>query len=200
MKNQQLLLNDIEAEIKYCRKCRLYEAACKGVPGEGAPAAEILFIGEAPGKNEDLSGRPFVGSAGKFLDSMLAGIGLGRADVFIANIVKHRPPKNRAPRPDEIMACTPYLDSQIKVIKPKIIIPMGQHATDYILSRTGADFQNISAARGKLYERVLLDRQVIIMPIYHPAASLYSPKYKAAIKEDFQKIQALIQGRFETAV
>lgn len=193
MINRQQLLKDITAEIGRCRKCRLYETACQGVPGEGDPEAGILFIGEAPGKNEDRQGRPFVGSAGKFLDSMLAGIGLRRSEVFIANIVKHRPPQNRAPKPDEITACTPYLDSQIKIIEPKIVIPMGQHATNYILEKTGADFQNISTARGKLYERPLLGLAVVILPIYHPAASLYSPMYKAAIKEDFQKIARLAQ-------
>ncbi len=182
---KQKLLDKIAAEVQACRKCRLYKSAKHGVPGEGNPDAEIFFIGEAPGNREDLTGRPFVGPAGKFLDKLLSDIGIKREDVFIGNIVKHRPPNNRAPKPDEIAACTPYLERQIKIIRPKIIVTLGQYPTQYIFSKAGLEFKTITDARGKIYKAQIFDIPITIIPTFHPAAALYNLKYKTALEEDF---------------
>lgn len=189
---KQKLLDEISAEVKICKKCRLYKFAKNGVPGEGNPDAKIFFVGEAPGAKEDLTGRPFVGTAGKFLDSLLLGIGIKREDVFIGNIVKHRPPENRKPKPDEIAACTPYLERQIKIIKPKVVVTLGQSSTQYIFSKSGQEFKTITEAAGKVYKKTLFGIPVKIMPTFHPASALYSPKYKEAIREDFKKISSEI--------
>ena len=186
---KQMLLDEIVREVKVCKKCRLYKTAKNGVPWEGNSDAKIFFIGEAPGNREDITGRPFVGAAGKFLDSLLADIGIRREDIFIGNIVKHRPPGNRKPKPDEIAACTPYLERQIKVVKPKIIVTLGQYSTQYIFSKTGQEFKTITDAAGKIYKKSLFDIPVTIMPVFHPASALYNPKYKEALKKDFKKIK-----------
>lgn len=183
------LLDKISAEVKICKKCRLYKFAKNGVPGQGNPDAKIFFIGEAPGNREDLTGLPFVGSAGKFLDSLLSGIGIKREDVFIGNIVKHRPPKNRRPKPDEVAICTPYLERQIRIIKPKIVVTLGQTSTEFIFSQVGQEFKTITEAAGKIYKKDLFGVPTMIMPVFHPASALYNPKYKIALKKDFKKIK-----------
>ncbi|HWQ96185.1 MAG TPA: type-4 uracil-DNA glycosylase, partial [Candidatus Methylomirabilis sp.] len=175
-------------EVQTCKKCRLHEHAKNGVPGEGNPNARIFFIGEAPGAKEDMAGRPFVGQAGKFLDSLLTDVGIERDDVFIGNIVKHRPPNNRKPKPDEIIACTPYLERQIRIIKPKTIVTLGQFSTQYIFSKIGEEFKTITEASGKLYKKSLFGVPTGIMPTFHPASALYNPKYKIALSEHFKKI------------
>lgn len=191
--NRQKLLAEIAGEVENCQECPLYQDAKNGVPGEGSAHAILMFIGEAPGKQEDITGKPFVGTAGKFLERLLNSIGLNRSDVFIGNIVKHRPPANRAPKPDEVTVCTPYLNRQIQIIKPPIIIPLGRHSTEYVFSQTKKKFSNISALRGHIFKLRLFDLPVTVIPTYHPAAGLYSPKYKAAIVEDFQKIKARLK-------
>ncbi len=186
--SNQSLLNQIAKEVKTCKKCRLYKSATNGVPGEGNPKARIMLIGEAPGNREDLTGRPFVGSAGKLLDSVLEKAGLKREDVFIGNIVKHRPPDNRAPKPDEIEACTPYLDRQIRIIKPEIIVPLGTHSSRYILEKAGLEFTTISEVRGKVFDGSALGSKIKIIPSFHPAAVIYNRKLRETIEEDFRKI------------
>jgi DNA polymerase len=178
-------LENLAAEIRTCQKCRLHEKTTHGVPGEGSPTAEVLFIGEGPGKDEDLQGRPFVGRAGKFLTEMLESIGWRRADVFIANVVKHRPPENRDPEPDEITACWPYLEKQIAIIQPKLIVTLGRHSMNRFLPGL-----KISAAHGQPVRRQ--DGQVFL-PLYHPAAALYSPSQKAVHLADFAKIPPLLK-------
>ena len=187
---REKLLDEISGEVRICKKCRLHEHARNGVPGEGAPNAKFFFIGEAPGAKEDIMGRPFVGQAGKLLDSLLAGVGIRREDVFIGNIVKHQPPNNRKPKPDEIAACTPYLEWQIRIIKPVIIITLGQFSTQYIFSKTGEEFKTITEASGKIYEKNLFGFPTRIMPTFHPASALYNPKYKIALKEHFERIKS----------
>ncbi len=187
----QPLLNQLAEEVKTCKKCGLYRCANNAVPGEGNPKAKIMLIGEAPGKNEDLTGRPFVGSAGKLLDSVLEKAGLKRKDIFIGNITKHRPPDNRAPKPDEIEACTPYLDRQIKIIRPKIIVPLGTHSSRYILEKAGLEFTTISEARGKVFDGSALGAKIRIVPSFHPAAVIYNRKLKETIEEDFKMISKL---------
>jgi len=192
MLTNQLLLNQIAEEVKTCKKCELYKCAKNAVPGEGNPKAKIMLIGEAPGRNEDLTGRPFVGSAGKLLDSVLEKAGLKRNDIFIGNIAKHRPPDNRAPKLEEIEACTPYLDRQIKIIKPEIIVPLGTHSSKYILEKAGLEFTTISDVRGKAFDGSALGSKIKIVPSFHPAAVIYNRKLRETIEEDFKMIKDII--------
>lgn len=131
------LLRELEEEIRRCTKCPLHRHRAKAVPGEGDPNAKVFFIGEAPGRNEDLEGRPFVGAAGKLLNRLLELAGLSRSAVFITNVVKCRPPGNRDPRPEEIEACAPYLDRQLAAVRPDIVVTLGRHSTAYLLGRAG---------------------------------------------------------------
>ena len=179
----------IASEVLVCTKCPLSETRRNTVPGEGNAKAETMLIGEAPGRSEDLQGRPFVGSAGKFLETLLGEIGLSRTDVFICNILKCRPPKNRPPKPLEVQTCTPYLDRQIKTVKPKLIVTLGSHSTDYIFSKFGLLFTSITEVHGRVFEAVVDDKHVKIFPSYHPAAALYNPQYKKQIIEDFKKLK-----------
>src|SRR3989338_2728789 len=129
--NKIEVLKQIGKAVKTCKKCRLCKGATNSVPGEGSSNSQIVFIGEAPGFNEDKLGRPFVGRAGQLLDEMLKSIGLKREDVWIGNIIKHRPPDNRVPMPDEVRACSPYLDAQLKALNPKLIVALGKFALEF---------------------------------------------------------------------
>ena len=193
--SKQGLIDGIVAEVQVCRKCRLWQYAKNPVPGEGNPDASLMLIGEAPGYREDLKGRPFVGSAGKLLDRLLSDIGLKREEVYISNIIKHRPPENREPKPDEIEACTPYLDRQIQIIKPKIIATLGKHSTRYILSKVNIKVDSMAQVRGQVYRESLPGVQVRIIPTFHPAAVLYNPGYRSSLEEDFRKIKRELEGR-----
>lgn len=191
--SKQELMDDVAAEIQDCRKCRLSRHAKNPVPGEGNPDAALMLIGEAPGYQEDIKGRPFVGRAGKILDALLSGIGLAREEAYISNIVKHRPPENRDPMQDEVEACSPYLDRQIRIIKPEIIVTLGRHSTRYLLSKVNVESEGITGVRGRVYEERLFDLPVRIMPTYHPAAALYNPKYRSILEEDFRKVKAELE-------
>ncbi len=183
------LLDAIAAEILACRKCELWKTRKNAVPGEGSPNSQIMFIGEAPGYWEDIKGKPFVGAAGKFLDTLLSEIGFSRETVFIGNILKCRPPRNREPLPDEIQKCTPYLDSQIRIIQPKIIVTLGNYSTNYIFSKVMLPFNGITQTHGKFYDASILDMRITIFPTFHPAASLYSARYKEQLIRDFHKLK-----------
>ncbi len=185
----EVAIETLAAVIGECRRCPLWEGACHAVPGDGNPGADLMLIGEAPGKQEDLIGKPFVGRAGKLLDSLLAGIDLSRDDIFIANIVKHRPPENRDPREEEIQACTPYLEEQIRIIRPKVIVMLGRHSSRYILSLLPVEFNKITEIRGTVYSTLLFGHPVRLIPTLHPAAALYSPGYREALDEDFRTIK-----------
>lgn len=191
--SNQSLLNKIAEEVKSCKKCALYKCAKNAVLGEGNPKAKIMLIGEAPGNREDLTGRPFVGSAGKLLDSVLEKAGLKRDNVFIGNIAKHRPPDNRAPKPEEIEACTPYLNRQIKIIKPKIIVTLGTHSSKYIMEKAGLEFTTISDVRGKTFDGSALGAGIRIVPSFHPAAVIYNRKLRETIEKDFVKIAKMVK-------
>ena len=182
-------LSDLSEKIKLCRLCRLCEGATNAVPGEGSYEADIMFIGEAPGKDEDLQGRPFVGRAGQYLNMMIESIGLKREDVFITNVVKHRPPGNRDPLPDEVEACFPYLVEQVRIIKPKLICTLGRHAMDRFLPGL-----KISQAHGKAvrYKGIYSETQVYF-PLYHPAAALHNPNLKDTLIYDMKKIPILLK-------
>jgi DNA polymerase len=162
----------------------LRAGATQIVPGAGNPDAAIMFVGEAPGANEDRLGIPFVGAAGKFFDTMLAEIGMNRDDIFITNIVKYRPPGNRDPLPEEIAASIPYLKRQIAIIKPKLVAFLGRHSMNVFLPEL-----KISQAHGKPVRK---DGQVYL-PLYHPAAGLYNPGMRDALIDDFKLIPAIIK-------
>ncbi|NJE43211.1 type-4 uracil-DNA glycosylase [Thermococcus sp. GR6] len=185
------LMNKLEEKIKSCRKCPLGELRTNAVPGSGSYNAKIMFVGEAPGYWEDQKGLPFVGRAGKVLDELLAEIGLGRDEVYITNIVKCRPPDNRDPTEDEIKACSPYLDRQIDIIRPKVIVPLGRHSMRYILEKFGFEVEPISKIHGKAFEAHTLFGKIVIMPMYHPAVALYRPALKEELRKDFQKLREL---------
>jgi DNA polymerase len=189
------LLDVVAAEVVVCVKCPLSKGRKKAVPGEGSPEVKIMFIGEAPGYWEDIRGRPFVGDAGKFLDSLISEVGFSREEVFITNVVKCRPPKNREPMPNEIQTCTPYLDRQIRLIQPKFIVTLGNHSTAYIFSKTGLPFKSITQAHGKFYDASILDMKVTIFATFHPAAALYNAKYKEQITDDFKLLRQELEKR-----
>ena len=174
----------IHSKILQCTKCELHKNRTNAVPGEGPPNARIMFVGEGPGQNEDEQGRPFVGAAGKFLTELLESIGLKRSDVFITNIVKCRPPNNRAPRKSEIEACNPYLQSQIKLISPRIVCALG---TPAITTLIGDEY---SASR--FHGKPVTSGEVTILPMYHPAAALYDASLKETILHDFQILKQLL--------
>ncbi len=189
MQTKQNQLALIAQQILNCRKCPLHKTRKNPVPGEGNPQAKIMFIGEAPGYWEDVKGKPFVGAAGKFLDTLIAILNLSRKDIFITNVLKCRPPKNREPSPNEVQQCTPYLDKQIRIIQPKFIITLGNYSTGYILSKAGLPFNGITQAHGKFYETTILDLHVTVFPTFHPAAGLYSGRYKKLLQQDFQLLK-----------
>lgn len=169
--------------------CTLKEEATQAVPGDGSAEAEIMFIGEAPGKNEDLQGVPFVGAAGKFLSEMLATINLKREDIYITNVVKYRPPNNRDPLPEEIAACMPWLHEQIKIIQPKIIVTLGRHAMEHFIPG-----KKISEVHGQAFRRSFPDiGEQVFFSLYHPAAALYNGSMRETLIKDFQKIPKVVE-------
>jgi uracil-DNA glycosylase family 4 len=186
--NKDLAL--IARGVHDCTKCPLAKGRTIAVPGEGNPKAEILFIGEGPGKNEDLQGRPFVGAAGKFLEEMLGIIKLNRQDVFITNVVKCRPPNNRDPEPLEVSVCTAaWLNAQIALIDPVLIVPLGRHSLHHFVPS-----KQISACHGKPLRSVAPDgARRVYYPLYHPAAALYQGSLRAILIEDFKKIPAVLK-------
>jgi uracil-DNA glycosylase family 4 len=190
LKEMETGLEKIANQVRSCCCCDLGEQRTNAVPGEGSPAARIMFVGEAPGADEDAQGRPFVGRAGQLLDKIIAACGLKRTDVFIANILKCRPPENRDPRPDEIIACLPYLQRQIELINPEIIIALGAHAARTLLDTN----KSIGQLRGRFLEYYSgIGRPPIrLMATYHPAYLLrnYSPENRRRVWEDMKKVIA----------
>ncbi|HKR82260.1 MAG TPA: uracil-DNA glycosylase [Candidatus Saccharimonadales bacterium] len=190
---KQKRLDQIKAEILKNNVCPdLAKTATQLVFGVGSPNAEILFIGEAPGKNEDLKGEPFVGAAGKFLDEMLAMIKLERKDIYITNIVKYRPPNNRDPEPAEKAAFLPYLQRQIAVIQPKLVVPLGRHSMNCFLPA-----MQISKIHGKPKRiRIQMSDQsleIVILPLFHPAAALYNGSMRQTLIDDFAQIPDIMK-------
>ena len=176
-------LASLASVVRTCERCGLHEGRTNAVPGEGSPTARVVFIGEGPGFHEDRLGRPFVGQAGQMLDELIQGIGMRRADVFIANVLKCRPPNNRDPLPDEAEACRPYLDQQLDLIRPDLVVLLGRHALNAFFPDA-----RISRARGvarRLHGRVYL-------PVYHPAAALRQLRLRDVLSQDFQMIPKLL--------
>jgi len=187
-------MQDLYVQIKDCRKCPLGESRKNAVPGAGPFNAKIMFVGEAPGRNEDEQGLPFVGRAGKILDDLLAIAGLKRDEVYIANILKCRPPGNRNPTTSEIETCTPYLDKQLEIIKPQIICTLGNFSTKYILEKFGLsnDLEPISKIHGKIFSVNTLLVNAKIIPLFHPAAAIYNQGLIESLKKDFETIKNII--------
>ena len=187
MQVEKLPLDEIRAQVENCHACSLCETRTNIVFGDGAPHARVLIVGEAPGKNEDLQGKPFVGAAGKFLDELLEEAGLKREEVFIANVLKCRPPSNRNPQADEIEACAPFLREQTQSIDPWIIVTMGNFATQFIL-RTGT---GITRLRGTVQQA----GRFVVLPVFHPAAAIYDRSKRDVLLEDFRQVGALVRAR-----
>ena len=181
-------------ELKGCRDCPLHEGA-NLVFGAGNADADLMFVGEAPGVHEDQQGVPFVGRAGRLLDELLGEISLRRDDVFIANVLKHRPPGNRDPQPDEIDACKPYLYRQIELIQPKVICTLGNFATKLLTRRN----RGIMSCHGAPQEHELGGRMVKIFPVCHPAAGLRTPATLQLLREDFARLPALLEEQAPVA-
>lgn len=180
MHKPHIPLDQIKAEVDSCHRCPLCEGRTQTVFGAGNPNARVLIVGEAPGKNEDLQGVPFVGAAGKYLDELLGVAGLKREDVFIANVLKCRPPGNRDPRPDEVLVCSPFLREQIRSIWPDIIVTLGNPATHFVLKTE----IGITKLRGRFHQM----GHFVVMPTFHPAAALRNPAWQKLIEEDFRML------------
>jgi uracil-DNA glycosylase len=176
-------LTDLAKEVSGCERCPLAQGRTRAVPGEGPENAAILFIGEGPGFHEDQQGRPFVGAAGQFLDELLQSIDLKRGEVYITNVVKCRPPGNRDPQPDEIEACRTFLDQQIALIKPKVIVTLGR----FSMARAFPN-EKISAIHGKPRKA----GAIVYVPMFHPAAALHQPALRKTVEEDFAKLPKIL--------
>jgi uracil-DNA glycosylase family 4 len=184
-------LND---DILSCTRCRLSLGRSHAVPGEGPVPARILLVGEAPGEKEDRSGRPFAGRAGAILNHLLASIGLSRNDVFITSILKCRPPKNRDPKGDEISACKPYLDRQIALLRPSIIVPMGRFSAAVIMGQFGVPGGRISEIHGKAFRAEAPHGPIILFPVYHPAVVTHNPPLRGDLEADFRRLKEILEG------
>ncbi len=183
-------LVDLYKEVEACRRCPLHETRTRAVFGAGNADADLMFVGEAPGAEEDRQGLPFVGRAGQLLNQMLGEIGLAREDVFIANVLKSRPPGNRDPRPLEIEACRPYLFKQVGLIEPKVVCTLGNFATK-LLSGNPA---GITRVHGAPQVHELGGRSVFLLPLFHPAAALRTPAVKQTLRSDFDLLPQLLAG------
>jgi uracil-DNA glycosylase family 4 len=184
-------LAQIAKEVSVCQRCMLHHSRKLAVPGEGPADADIMFIGEGPGFHENEQGRPFVGAAGKYLDELLAKINLQREDVFIGNVVKCRPPSNRDPLPDELAACSDYLERQIQAICPKVIVTLGRYSMARFLPNA-----KISDVHGQAFKI----KGRLIVPMFHPAAALHQPSLKASVERDFLHLPELISKLDEIAI
>jgi DNA polymerase len=189
--SQRRALAAIAKQVAGCHDCALYKGTTNPVPGEGSAAADIMFIGEGPGFYEDKQGRPFVGASGKFLDELLASIGLDRRTVFITNVVKHRPPNNRDPQADEIAACKQYLDAQIEAIAPKVIVTLGRHSMQRYFP---------GESIGRIHGQPRRKDGVIVVPMYHPAAALHQQTLRRVIEADFAKLPEFLKKTLNPGV
>jgi len=185
MINSNPELKKIADEVSNCQKCPLFHSRAKGVPGEGPPDAEIMFIGEGPGFHENMQGRPFVGAAGDLLVELLGAVGLKREDVFITNVVKCRPPGNRDPLPEELKACSPYLERQLQAINPKVIVTLGRFSMARFIPH---------AKISEMHGQPIKAKGKLIVPFYHPAAALHRPSLKSVVEKDFATLPELIKN------
>jgi len=187
----------IAEEVKNCRKCHLWKTRRNAVPGEGTPESPVVLIGEAPGHWEDLRGRPFVGAAGEILDEILERVNLPRDAIFIANILKCRPPKNRNPRVAEVKACTPHLDRQLELIRPRFLVTLGRHSSAYVFSKMGLKSEGITKVRGQIHEADFWGSKVYVVPTFHPAGALYNVRLKDDLERDFELLKSELERQEE---
>ena len=191
-------LKKIKEEVVVLKESPLYTYRTENkyfpVIGEGSHEAKIMFVGEAPGENEAKTGRPFCGRAGGVLESLLESVGIKREEVYITNIVKDRPPKNRDPLPDEIALYAPFLDRQIAILKPKIIATLGRFSMQYVMNRYGLEWElaPISILHGKVFETEIEGEKVKVIPLYHPAAAIYNQELLKVLKNDFQVLKGVV--------
>lgn len=181
-------LEDVAAQIRSCTRCPLHVGRTQAVPGDGPVDALIMFIGEAPGFHEDQQGIPFVGAAGRLLNELLEQVGIDRHKVYITNVIKCRPPGNRDPREEEVSLCKPYLDEQIALISPQVIVTLGRHSMARAFSE-----EKVSAVHG--HPRRVGDH--VYFPMYHPAAALHQPSLRSTIEADFDRLRELLEGRIQ---
>jgi DNA polymerase len=186
------VLEAIASEIARCTRCPLHASRTRTVPGEGNPCARVMFVGEAPGFNEDLQGRPFVGAAGNLLNEMLKLAGLSREEVFITNVVKCRPPNNRDPAEEEVEACKPYLFRQLEAVGPEIVVCLGRHSARVFFESSGLKFESIMKVRGEPRRLVVAGRELLCLPTLHPAAALYNPRLRSLLEADFRLLARLL--------
>lgn len=188
-KEKELII--LKKEIEGCRKCSLWKTRTNIVFGEGDVDARIMMVSEAPGYNEDKTGRPFCGAAGKILDELLESINLKREKIYICNLLKGRPPNNRDPKPEEIRVCTPYLERQIEIISPKVICPLGRYSMQFLMEKFGlkSEIQPISKIHGKVFEVKTLFQEIKLIPFYHPATVTYNANMKEILKKDFKVLR-----------
>jgi len=191
MEDLEKNLKKIKDEVVSCKKCSLYKTRTYPVIGEGNHQAKIIFCGEAPGAQEDKTGRPFCGAAGKILDELLECVEIKREEVYIANLLKCRPPQNRDPQKEEIETCVPYLEKQIEIIKPKVICSLGRFAMEFLMERFGLkdQIEPISKIHGKVFEAKILFQKITLIPFYHPAVATYNPNMKEDLKKDFKILE-----------
>ena len=188
-------LRKIKEEVLNCKKCSLYKERVENrfypVIGEGNHQAKIMFVGEAPGLQEAKTGRPFCGAAGKVLGELLELVGIKREEVYIANLLKCRPPENRDPQPEEIKTCSPYLERQIEIIKPKVICLLGRYSMKFLMEkfRMEAQKEGISKIHGRLFESKNLFQGIAVIPFYHPAVATYNPNMKEILAKDFKILE-----------
>lgn len=187
-KTRTAALEELYAKVRRCTQCPLHTGRTNAVPGDGPVDAEIMFIGEAPGFHEDQQGIPFVGAAGQYLSELLAGIRVDRSRVYIANVIKCRPPGNRDPLDEEVSACKIYLDRQLELIRPKVVVTLGRHS----MARAFPT-EKVSLVHGQARR---IDG-VIYFPMYHPAAALHRPSLKADVEADFWRLRELLDGKWE---
>lgn len=184
MPKPHIPLDELRVQVESCRRCPLCDGRTQTVFGVGNPHARVMFIGEAPGKNEDLQGEPFVGAAGHYLNELLGCAGLRREDVFIANVLKCHPPGNRDPRPEEIQTCTPYLREQTRTIDPEVLVTLGKFSTQFVLKT--------QVGITRLHGRVQRAGKFLVFPIFHPAAALYDGAKREALENDFVTLGQLL--------
>ena len=185
----------LSLEIKNCKKCKLWETRKKPLVGDGSVNAEILFVGESPGYNEDKLGKAFVGESGKVLDQLLDIVNLKRSEIYITNVLKCHPQKNHNPHRQEIDSCIQYLNRQIKIIKPKIIITLGKYASREIFAYFNLEFSKISEVHGRIFDAEIDNRKIKIIPLYHPAVACYHNEMFDILKSDFKKLKDTLKRR-----
>uniref|UniRef100_A0A7C4BEB6 Type-4 uracil-DNA glycosylase n=1 Tax=Ignisphaera aggregans TaxID=334771 RepID=A0A7C4BEB6_9CREN len=184
----------LEEAIKKCNRCPLYRSRKNAVPGEGDKNAHIMLVGEAPGATEDEMGRPFVGAAGRLLTMILESLGVKRESVYITNVVKCRPPGNREPRDEEVEACSPYLESQILLLKPRVIVTLGNVAGKKIFALGGHSWNGVMKMRGKIFNLNMLSLSMLVIPTLHPAAALYNPQLRSLFEEDMKLTKKVVES------